>query len=205
MQTKLPTEYFVWDLETSGLDYKADKILEIGYMHVKDGAILKEESFLLNHNIEISETTTKLTGITKAMIDEKGISPLIAYEILKNLFRLDIPHISHNGFRFDLPFFFTAIGQTMKLESWEELRQIAKRNMIDTAVIYKAREIKMERLADETFYDFSNRVMEVRAFGVKYNVGVCCDKLTIDRSNVVQHRANADIFLTNEIFKKLIA
>lgn len=70
--------------------------------------------------------------------------------------------------------------------------------------IFKAMKLGFVREPDECMTGFAGRIMGFRAFGVKYNVGACCDELGIDRTSVVQHRAGADVYLTNEIFKKLL-
>jgi hypothetical protein len=57
---------------------------------------------------------------------------------------------------------------------------------------------------DETFYEFGKRIMDIRAYGVKFNVALCCDEMGIDRTNIELHRAGADVYLTNEIYKNLI-
>jgi DNA polymerase III epsilon subunit-like protein len=55
----------------------------------------------------------------------------------------------------------------------------------------------------ESFIDFAERVMSVKAYGVKYSLGLCCDEVGIDRKDVKQHRALGDVFLTHALFKKI--
>lgn len=63
----MPFEYIALDLETTGLDPKKDKILEIGAARVRDGEILESYQTFVNHHIQISEFITNLTGITNEM------------------------------------------------------------------------------------------------------------------------------------------
>ena len=70
----------VVDLETTGLDFERDQIVEIGlqliavnrndYKEVKN---LKEYESYNDTNLEIDEEITQLTGITKQMIEGKSI------------------------------------------------------------------------------------------------------------------------------------
>lgn len=201
MKHSIPNHYIVWDLETSGLDHFNDKILEIGIIEVKDGQIVQEQSFLLKHPDlkELQEVTVKLTGITMEMIEKDGVEPAIAYDALITHFQKKIPHVTHNGFRFDIPFITAALG----LGPNDELTKTITDHMIDTAVVYKAMKLKQQRLVNEPRERYYRRIMDQRVYGLKYNVGVCCDFFGIDRTNIVQHRAGGDIILTNEIYKKL--
>jgi hypothetical protein len=74
---------------------------------------------------------------------------------------------------------------------------------VDTAALYKSQKLGEAMSENETLLTFCRRVMDIRAFGVKFNVGVCCDELGIDRSRTEQHRTSGDVYLTHEIFKKL--
>lgn len=58
------TEYIALDLETTGLDPKKNKIIEIAAVHVKDGAVIERYQTLLNPGWKLPEQITELTGIT---------------------------------------------------------------------------------------------------------------------------------------------
>jgi len=76
---------------------------------------------------------------------------------------------------------------------------------LDTAVFVKAGKLNMPRLWNESFKEWSDRVMNTIAKGVKYNVTICCEEMGIDMTKVAQHRALGDVELTNEIYKKITA
>ena len=61
-------EYIALDLETTGVDPKRDKILEIGAARVKDGEILETYQSFVDHKIQIPAFITELTGITDEMV-----------------------------------------------------------------------------------------------------------------------------------------
>lgn len=57
------TEYIALDLETTGLDPKKNKIIEIAAVHVKDGMVIEQYQTLLNPGWRLPEQITELTGI----------------------------------------------------------------------------------------------------------------------------------------------
>ena len=63
-------DYIVIDLETTGLDPGYDDIIEIGALKVSNGNIIEKFNTLINPLYEISEFTTKLTGITNEMLKD---------------------------------------------------------------------------------------------------------------------------------------
>lgn len=202
----LPNKYIVWDLETSGLDARADKILEVGAMLVQDGEITWKNSWLIKHpDFQPSEKITEITGITPELLEKEGLDRDYVMdqfmELLDNHIESDrIYNLTHNGYRFDLPFLFNAFTP----EQLEKYRKPLTIGCMDSAVLYKARELGIARGAEESFVHFAARVMSIRKFGLKYNVAHCCNVLGIDTSTATFHRALGDVMLTNEIYKKLV-
>ncbi len=58
------------DIETTGLDPKLDKIIEIGAVKVVKGKIIESFDILVNPKRELSQFITRLTGITDSMLIE---------------------------------------------------------------------------------------------------------------------------------------
>jgi len=193
-----PKNYCVFDFETTGLDPHTCKILEIGALKVREGQPDEQFTRLINWGIPVPENITQITGITQEEIDRDGIDPETAKAEFKE-FIGDLPLIGHNIRNFDLQFLLQFFNWTFS--EWDDCLQ----NYLDTAAMYKAKKLGTDRHWDETFNDFAERVMEVRAYGVKFNVGIACEELQIDKTGLTQHRALADVILTSEIFKKLIA
>jgi DNA polymerase III epsilon subunit-like protein len=188
----------VFDFETTGLDPVNCKILEIGALKVIDGKEDEQFTRLINWGVPVPEEITKLTGITQQEIDEKGIDPQTAKAEFKEFIGA-LPLVGHNIRNFDLLFLERFFDWTS--EDWEDYRH----NYVDTAAMYKAKKLGAERRWNESFDDFVVRVMNIRAYGVKFNVGIACEELQIDKTGLTQHRAMADVILTNEIYKKLTA
>lgn len=199
-----PKSYCVFDFETSGLDDVGDSIIEIGALRVKNGVVEAKESWLINYGPKfvVPEVITKITSITAEMLSFSKFGPAEALaEFLK--FTQGLPLVGHNIIAFDLKFLFAAYKRYGDAATLKEFKERVIPNCVDTAALYKARKLKADRHYNESLFAFSKRVVETKAFGVKYNVAVACDELGIDKSKATQHRADGDVYLTNEIYKKL--
>ncbi len=62
-------EYTVFDIETTGLSYEKDEIIEIGAVRIKNGEVVDTFDTFVRANAKISDFTTKLTSITQEMVD----------------------------------------------------------------------------------------------------------------------------------------
>lgn len=201
------SEYVCWDLETSGLDSQFNKILEIGAVHWKGEEIVRQKNWILKHRgVVISKTIIDITGITQELVDAEGVNPKEAVdELLSWLSDVQWKNLTHNGFRFDIPFLLEAMtsDSTFDYSEREEIKKLLYKNGYDSAALYKGRALGMKQKDGEAFMHFAKRVLDTKAFGVKYNVAHCCKDLNIDTSNMQMHRALGDIHLTNRIFQKM--
>lgn len=97
----LDEEFIVFDIETTGLSSKNNKITEIGAIKIKNGEIIDSYSSLINPEINIPAKITELTGITNDMVKDKPTIEFILSEFLK--FIGDRPVVVHNA-DFDIAF-----------------------------------------------------------------------------------------------------
>jgi DNA polymerase-3 subunit epsilon len=97
------------DLETTGLDFEKDHIIEIAYV-LKDTSFerpLQMETLLIweSYYPPLSKEITKITGITQAMLEQFGMSLERALSIVSGALRKEVEFIvAHNGEGFDKPF-----------------------------------------------------------------------------------------------------
>lgn len=124
----LPSQFVVFDLETTGLNCEADEIIEIGAIKVdKENLIinkstdeLKAKSFqvLIKPAKRIPKKITEITNITQKMIDDSGES--LGEAISQFLeFIGDVPLVTFNS-NFDMPFLKKAVKKVnsdMKLKN----------------------------------------------------------------------------------------
>lgn len=64
--------YVVIDIETTGLSYTNEKILEIGALLVSEGVVKDRFQRFIYQDVEIPDTIVALTGITAEMIKKDG-------------------------------------------------------------------------------------------------------------------------------------
>lgn len=62
-ENKIPDSFTVIDLETTGLNPKTDKIIEIGAVRVRNGVITEQFAALVNPGRRLEERIIELTGI----------------------------------------------------------------------------------------------------------------------------------------------
>lgn len=201
-----PKSLIAWDLETSGLDPKDCKILEIGAIRYVEGKEVERKSWLLNHGIAIPALITKITTIDKALIDREGVDPSTALnEFLSWFDKHGWTNLTHNGFRFDIPFMVEAVFHDgKKIIEVEEIKDRLYRNGVDTASLYKGKELGLDRFWNENFAQYSARVLDVKKYGLKFSISHCCREMGIDAAEHQMHRALGDIHLTHEIYQALI-
>lgn len=97
----LDDEYVVFDIETTGLNPKFCKIIEIGAVKVKNGEVTDRFSHFINPEMPIPYNITKLTSITDEMVMDKETYEVILPKFLD--FVGDSVLVAHNA-RFDTGF-----------------------------------------------------------------------------------------------------
>ena len=192
-------DILVWDLETTGFTAPVDRILEIGCFIVR-GNEVERKHWVLDNKCVIPDNIVEITGITQEIIDQEGRDPVECLNEFLPLFKRAKANLTHNGIRFDIPFLTAYAADVLQWNnvSLETVRNMLRSTAIDTAVNFKAKQLGMEQRENEPFVAFADRVMSIRAYGVKFNLGLCVESLGI-KSDLVQHRAMADVELTHEV------
>lgn len=224
MEFSFPNSYLVIDTETTGLDPKKDKIVEIAVIKVKDGKIIDRWSSFLDWGVPIPAEATAIHGITDEMV--KGNDPL---NVLSRFFSLVVweivgefgvtwgredskalwAYVTHNGLRFDVHFIKKALLDVGFEESrvdilWKKFHH----DHVDTAAIFKVQQMQEQNHPEakrhwlESPGNYQKKILDIKA-PIKFNLGVACDYFKIDRSNVTQHRALGDCELTYLLYQKM--
>ena len=114
-------EVVILDLETTGLDYKLDRILEIGALRWRDGVVISEFQALVNPEVELRASNIAIHHITPDLIAEAPSIGQILPAFLE--FLGPSPIVAHNA-RFDVNFLAHAAK--------ERLGRILENPAIDT-------------------------------------------------------------------------
>lgn len=204
---RYPASYVVWDLETTDLSPERGEILEIGCIEVEGGEIVKSHQWLIKQPAPLSEKTTELTGITDAMVEAEGKDKAYVFQEFMSILNHESgrPHVTHNGFRFDIPWLTYHLIKTFAIHPEQGVMLTEKlfNSMIDTAVFVKAQKLNMPRQYHESMQEWAQRVMNVMAKGVKYSIATCIEEMNL-QLEAEQHRAGGDVLFTNEIYKNIV-
>lgn len=206
-RTQWPDDYIVWDLETTGLDHKTCHIVEIGAITIEGGQITGEHRWVLDNGVPVNPQAAAINGITDEVIAEEGRDPADCFsEFLGILTPGNQPHVTHNGYRFDIPWLVHHAAENLKLdlEAADSLMDDLHRTMIDTAAMIKGEKLDLNRQWNESTVEHARRVMPIIAKGVKYNVTLLCEEMNIDMEGITTHSAGGDVILTNEIYQRIV-
>lgn len=91
----IDTEYVVFDIETTGLSPKHNKIIEIGAVRIRDGKICDTYSRFVNPEIPIPYSITKLTSINDGMVMDAPTIETVLPEFLE--YAGDAVLVAHNA------------------------------------------------------------------------------------------------------------
>ena len=98
----METEFVVFDIETTGLSPKEDKIIEISAVKVKGGMIGESFDTFVDPGVPIPKKITELTSITDSMVEGAPDQNTAVKRFLD--FVKDRPLVAHNGHNFDIRF-----------------------------------------------------------------------------------------------------
>ena len=99
---KYVNDYIVFDLETTGVSPKIDRVIEISALKVRNGQVEDEFSSLVNPGISIPYGASRVNGITDEMVADKPLFETVLADFLD--FIGDDILVGHNIHEFDMKF-----------------------------------------------------------------------------------------------------
>lgn len=101
-------DYVIFDLETTGLNYEVDEIIQVAALKIKNDQIVDQFNSYVKPKNSISDYITNITGITNTTVADSDsieqvitqLSDFVGNDILigHNIVQFDIPFIVNNGF-----------------------------------------------------------------------------------------------------------
>ena len=141
--------YTVIDIETTGLDPKINKIIELAALKVQDNQVIDTFSCLINPEVEIDNFITKLTGISQDMVKD---APVLDDVLQKFLDFIGEDVIIGHNVNFDINFIY---DNSMLL-----LNKAVENNYIDTLRISRlnnnVENHKLQTMANYYNIDYTN-------------------------------------------------
>lgn len=124
--------YVILEIKTTGLDCKRDRILEIGLLKVREGAVEEQFQCLIRSSQVIADSITEKTGITKEMTQRDGLAEREALERIRE-FIGDDPVVSSN-LKLCLDFIQMLgrqSGNPLMIRQTRDVMQLARRKLED--------------------------------------------------------------------------
>lgn len=193
-----PTDYCAFDLETSGFNRGADRIVEWGHCIVRDGEVVDRNNVVLNWfdpsvHWEVSEhVRSKLLHVARQMdlndrpwrIDEyvlrnEGIPPAEAlsliWDFLETVREQGLMIVAHNGWNFDVEMLRAAFSRDL-VKPFD----VPENGLLDTGALVKATQIpgnvNVYPRHGDTLRSYCRRAMYAHGPGVKWNLDTHCMK-----------------------------
>ena len=120
-------DYVLFDLETTGISWKNDEVVEISAVKVKSGEIIDEFPTLVNPGMPIPYRATAVNGITDDMVADSPTFDKALGEFLD--FAGDAVLVGHNIHTFDMKF--------LQKSSQDYFGKLVGNDYIDTLVLAK--------------------------------------------------------------------
>lgn len=113
----MENSYVAIDIETTGLNPKQDKIIEIGAIKIIEGKEAASFESFVNPRRDLPERITELTGIRKEMLEDAPDIEEVIPQIVE--FAEDLPLLGHRVI-FDYSFLKRAAINWGRVDSWEK-------------------------------------------------------------------------------------
>lgn len=106
VKKQLEKRFIAFDVETTGLNPREERIIELGAVLFENGLAVSKFNTLVNANVEVSDFISNLTHITNEMLEDQP-NEEEAYrmfqEFMKEALKGEIMICAHNA-RFDMSF-----------------------------------------------------------------------------------------------------
>lgn len=173
-----------FDVETSGLDFSVDRIIELAFLVVEDGVLVREYDEFVNVGFRVEDRICDLTGISNELLVSEGLDESVVAEDLFSCLESDTLMIAHNC-QFDLNFIFELCcryyDEDVVLECFEGLA------WLDSLSVFRDRKGYPHRLENMVEYyglscgNFHRAIDDTKA------LALCVGALNRERNDLVKY------------------
>ncbi len=189
--------YLVFDFETTGFSPVNDRIIQVGICRVVNNTVADTASWLVKQDVHSSRQAQNVHGITQNRLRQYGIPPITSLQRLLTAISNAPLCVGHNIVRFDLPFLLAECSRYA-------IDAPAIEHFHDTAALFKGWKLDSRyNHINESPHQYAQRILSIRAQGLKYSIPVCIEEFGIKAENRQLHDAAVDAQLTHEIFEHL--
>lgn len=133
-----------FDTETSGLDFRSNKIIELAMFTVCDGEVKERYDEFINIQEPLAAKITEITGITNKLLRERGIDEETVARDLKKRLTKGTLMVAHNC-QFDLLFVYFLLKRHFPDEANNIVQNV---KWLDTVSVLKDRKDYPHKLID---------------------------------------------------------
>lgn len=174
-----------FDTETTGLNFKEDKIIELACLVVEEGKVVRKFDRFIKQDKRLSEEIINLTGISEELLDTQGIHESFVAVELFDLLTPNTLMIAHNC-QFDLNFIFELLCRHYDEEKILDL--FSSMSWLDTLTVFKDRKgypHRLENMVD--YYKVGGDIQFHRAIDDALALSKCVQALNRERNDVMSY------------------
>jgi DNA polymerase III epsilon subunit-like protein len=216
----LPTDYLVFDTETTGLSVRRDLPVQIGHVLVRDRQVVNKGSFILNwvkhSDVDRGWLESKLERLQKIFADKglvyqvsmsdlltRGQDPLKVLQFYHEFFKENVVagahFVGHNILHYDCPLLESVLQGFCKI-AWRFPRDVT----LDTCAI--ARAIECQADPSGKLIDYQSKMMTERRYKVKSSADFCLERYDLVKAHNLDtaklHEAEYDCYVNHLVFER---
>lgn len=181
-----------FDVETSGLDFVEDRIIELAMLVVDDGNVSLKYDKFIDIGRSLDSHIVELTGISDEVLSSEGVSEDVVFEDLRSILFGGSVLIAHNC-QFDLNFLLELCSRHMG--RGEVLDWFNNLYWLDSLTVFRDRKGYPHKLRDMVEYYGLDEVRFHRALDDVVALSRCVRALNKERGDV---REYINVFGFNE-------
>ncbi|MEK6878681.1 MAG: hypothetical protein AABY22_03685, partial [Nanoarchaeota archaeon] len=195
--------FLIWDLETECLNLKFNLPWQISWQLNKGYKVLEKHNYYIKWplgKLNVSKGAIFVTGFDPQIVEREGRDPKEILDLFDSyLYNKDYNSVGSNLINFDCMVHaaYREIFSKKVDYSWME-------RLYDCNCLIKSLIMNIVKPKDMDNLTYMFKLNSIIRKGMKTNVGASCKLLDIPFNEEKRHDAFYDIFLSFEIFKKLI-